>query len=341
MTVNKRLNKLIWRRYTAFIALIIGAVIGMALATTSSTIDMKRSNERDSTYQTFVAETKADAKEEHEPVGSLDQAAYQKYQQEMGATYEEIDFNSNSFMLFCGLGLVVLGLFTNLYDLKTNYNEFLFSSPFSRRGIFWRKVGLIFGTAFLSIVVCSIINIVAIKVAIPSEYMKVSQMRMLILMLQSLAPLMALYGVGLVIGILVRPELLAILTTFGFLGSTVLIEQSIYNPTTSAWNEAGIYLILGVMTWLIAAYYFNKLSLEHNNPYLQFDYLKIPALIVTTGYVAFVIGFSLFSETNDLKTIIWGTIISGIIAFITAYIVIFRPQSVEQKLQRIFSKNKA
>ena len=354
MTVNKRLNQIVWQRYKWFIALFVALIVGVSMINTVGTINSVKDTEKMTTYEYYVKQTNSDAKES-KIKNHVSQLDYKKYQADMGYNDGSTMLGnawSEIFLLF----IVGVGLFTSLYDLKTKFNEFIFSSGFSRRRYFWKKSGLIFITTLATIVICMIADVGIAKLLISSNYFHVSESFLVLKLGHYIAGYTAIYAVGTIVGILVNGILAATITAFGFLGSWIIftgafLNNSMGNPFNyaSEYNmemmgpsvpvQIVIFLILAALMMWAASYFFNNLSLEQDGPYLQFNYLKKPLLIFVTLYIGFIIGGQGRGYTK-LSEMIKVGVITGIITYIVAYIVIYRPQNIWQKIQNKFSKNK-
>lgn len=348
MTVNKRLNQIIWQRYKwIVISIVISIVVVMGVALHNS-VDTTEIDAGNLTYTEFVQGEKDAAKAEHRKIGSVSRATYEKNNIEIKNDTIQIGTfqNAKTVLVIFSLGAILLGIFTNMYDMQTKFNEFIFSSSFSRKRIFLKKIGLMLLPALLTFIVGSIITTSVADAAISVSNPNFISDRMIDLFLYS-SQLIALYSVGLVVGVLVRRVVASVVTALGFAGSAVIwfafFEGFLYEKTHGISNAyylviGFIYLIAGLLMIIMAVHYFNKLSLEQDSPYLQFDYLKMPLLIFTTGYITAMIGVMYDNGTVWQRVV--NVLVGAIITFIVAYIVIYRPQNIGQKLQRIFSKNK-
>lgn len=347
MTVNRRLNQIVWQRYKwivlSLVALIV-VVMGFAL---HNSVDTTGIDAAKLTYTEFVQSEKDSAKADHRKIGSVSRATYEKNNIKIKdvSIHDGTFQNAKTALVIFSLGAILLGIFTNMYDMQTKFNEFIFSSSFSRKRIFLKKIGLMLLPALLTFIVGSIITTFVADAAISVSNPNFISDRMIHLFLDS-SQLIALYSVGLVVGVLVRRVVASVVTALGFTGSALIwfayFEGFIFDQTQDMSNTyylvlGFIYLIAGLLMIVMAVHYFNKLSLEQDSPYLQFDYLKLPLLIFTTAYIAILMAVVNYDTIGE--KIGYG-LISGCITVIVAYIVIYRPQNISQKLQRIFSKNK-
>ncbi|MCZ2491677.1 hypothetical protein [Dellaglioa carnosa] len=355
MTVNKRLNQIVWQRYKWFIALFVALIVGVSMVNTINTVNGVKEAEKTTTYQQFVMDTKNDAKEQ-KVKANLSQTEYKKYQAGMGYqdSYSMID---NSWSGILVIFMIGMGLFTSLYDLKTKFNEFIFSSGFSRRHYFWKRASLILWTTLITILISMVADVVIAKLLISSNYFHISESFLAWRLAYCLAGYISVYAVGTIVGILVNGVLAATITAIGFFGTYMLvITNFVNNGLTDPFvysvqadtngiefgvqTQIATFLILAALMMWAASYFFNNLSLEQDGPYLQFNYLKKPLLIFVTLYIGFIIGGQGRGYTK-LSEMIKVGVITGIITFIVAYIVIYRPQNVWQKIQNKFSKNKS
>ncbi|MHC9536571.1 hypothetical protein ACVQ8P_02070 [Dellaglioa sp. BT-FLS60] len=355
MTANKRLNQIVWQRYKWFVALIVLLIVGFSLFSTVSSINAVKEAEKTTTYQHFVSDAKSYAKE-NKVKPDLSQAEYRDYQKGLG--YNDsftLAAGNGTFTVFIFL-VVGVGLFTSLYDLQTKFNEFIFSSGFSRQRYFLKKMGLLLGVTFVSLLISMLADVLIAKMLISSHFFYISSLFIAWDIIVDLVIILAVYAVGTIVGVLVNGVLAAVLTALGFLGTCVLFTNNFlrngpenfldYSAASSASHRflnvqlplVILVISAGLMMWA-AAYFFEKLSLEQEGPYLQFNYLKKPLLIFVTIYIGLIYG----AQGRGYETMgemIRTGLISGVITLIIGYLVIYRPQNIWQNVRTIFSKRR-
>ncbi|OJG28181.1 hypothetical protein RU98_GL001429 [Enterococcus caccae] len=228
--------------------------------------------------------------------------------------YFTIYFNENPLLLLAII--VAIGFFMFFVDLKTSFNEFLFSLGVSKRRIYFSKFALISVPILTSLLLGKILFVSIITTGIPAEYVNISIMELVANVLASWTTYMFYFFIAAFIGLVTGNIILGPLTVFGFCISFEFFITAVVNAwyyftkTTSDYfitNKFFVYtvtkepisalpitlaVIVSLLLFVSGSYLFSTLTLENKGKYLLFDTLKIPVIIAMTIYVPLVLVFS-------------------------------------------------
>lgn len=258
--------------------------------------------------------------------------------------YFTMYLNENPLLLISLISLI--GFFLFFVDLKTSFNEFLFSLGVSKHKIYFTKYLIIALPILLSALIAKILFIGIVILGIPSEYVNLNIEQIIMNILALWSPIVFYFSVTAFIGLVTGHMILAPLTLVGFCFSFEFFMTSLTNALYFFTdNTKEVYmgnffqyiitknpipmfpivfaLIVSILLTVLGAFLFPSLTLEKKGNYLLFDKLKIPVIIVTTIYVPIVIVFSQgFSHDESTQSSIISLLIYAIItALIVSYIV--------------------
>ncbi|MFC6259454.1 ABC transporter permease [Levilactobacillus fujinensis] len=206
----------------------------------------------------------------------------------------------------------MVGLLMMNQDLKDHFNQFLFSSGFSRRRVYWSKIKVAM-VALLAITVLTIALeygvIWAMKPANVSFHLAWPGVlsSWIIGLLASIGMFALSWFAALIIGQTGALIVTIVGFTLSLVGSfsiSVIILRECGIKLTGAqqtWLMAGAWLVATVVLFVWGAILYNKLSLEHNGEYLLFPRLKVPVYIV---FVVYVTSLSVFG-TDGWSLVFW------------------------------------
>ncbi|OJG68796.1 hypothetical protein RV09_GL000195 [Enterococcus moraviensis] len=264
-------------------------------------------------------------------------------------TYYTMYFNENSLLLL--VVIVSAGFLMFFVDLKTSFNEFLFSLGVSKRRIYFSKFALISIPILLSVLLAKILFIGIITLSIPSEYVNISLAQLAMNVLASWTTCIIYYFTATFIGLVTGNIILGPLTALGFCASFEYFIAAVIN----AWyyftkTSTDIYVtnrffnysitkdpistlpivftvMLSLLLLIFGSYLFQTLTLEKKGKYLLFDGLKLPVIIAMTLYVPIVLVFSRgYYLYEDGTSPIPGLLIYAIITAIIGIYLIFRKE---------------
>ncbi|WP_086313196.1 hypothetical protein A5821_000738 [Enterococcus sp. 7F3_DIV0205] len=228
--------------------------------------------------------------------------------------YYTMYFNENPLLLIAAI--TIIGFFLFFVDLKTSFNEFLFSLGVSKRKIYYSKLILISFPILISVLLAKILFVSIITTGIPTEYVNISMTDLAVNVLASWITCIGYFFISAFIGLVTGNIILGPLTVFGFCASleffiTGLTNAWYYftNTTTDivVMNKFFVYtvtkdpvstvpiivsLVLSVFLIIFGSFLFPTLSLEKKGNYLLFDRLKIPVVIAMIVYIPIVLVFS-------------------------------------------------
>ncbi|WP_207694964.1 hypothetical protein DOK67_0002733 [Enterococcus sp. DIV0212c] len=259
--------------------------------------------------------------------------------------YFSMYFNENPILLIAVISIA--GFFLFFVDLKTSFNEFLFSLGFSKRRIYYSKFALISSSILISVLLAKILFVGIITVGIPAEYVNISMMDLAANIFASWTTCILYFFISAFIGLVTGNVILGPLTAFGFCLSLEFFITAVTNAyyyltaTTADVYTTGKFfvytvtkdsistvpiilaLILSVLLFIFGSFLFPTLTLEKKGNYLLFDKLKIPVIITMTIYVTMVLVFSrgYYSYENGISPIPSLLTYGIITAFIGSYLV--------------------
>ncbi|OJG86992.1 hypothetical protein RV15_GL002285 [Enterococcus silesiacus] len=264
-------------------------------------------------------------------------------------SYFTMYFNENPLLL---LAIVVAaGFFVFFVDLRTSFNEFLFSLGVSKRRIYFSKFALISLPLLGSILLAKILFVSIITTGIPAEYVNISMMDLLANVLASWTTYILYFFIAAFIGLVTGNLILGPLTALGFCLSLEFFITAVINAwyyftktTTDLYvtNKFFVYtvekapisilpvivaIVLPLLVLAVGSYLFPTLTLEKKGNYLLFDTLKIPVVIAMVIYVPIVLVFNhgYYSYENGASPIP-GLLIYGIITALIGSYLVFRKE---------------
>ncbi|MEI5992252.1 hypothetical protein A5881_003808 [Enterococcus termitis] len=271
--------------------------------------------------------------------------------------YFSMYFNENPILLVAII--VAVGFFMFFVDLRTSFNEFLFSLGVSKRRIYFSKLALISLPILSSLLLAKILFVGIITTGVPAEYVNISMMDLSANVLANWATYIFYFFIAVFIGLVTGNVILGPLTALGFCLSFEFFITSVINAwhyftkaTTDTYvtNKFFVYTVtkdpisilpiilavfLSLLLFLFGSYLFPKLTLEKKGNYLLFDTLKIPVVIAMTIYVPVVLVFNrgYYNYQNDASPIPALLIYGVITALIGSYLV-FRKE-IHESINRI------
>jgi len=223
-------------------------------------------------------------------------------------------FNENPILLIAVLATA--GFLMFFTDLKTAFNEFLFSLGVSKRRIYFSKFALVSLPLLSSVLLAKIVFVGIITTGIPTEYVNIGLPTLAANVLASWTTCILYFSLSAFIGLVTGNMILGPLTVFGFCASLEFFITGVLN----AWyyftnatidryitNKFFVYtvskesisvlpiilaLTISVLLFIFGSFLFPKLTLEKKGNYLLFDKLKVPVVIAMTLYVPMVLVFS-------------------------------------------------
>lgn len=263
--------------------------------------------------------------------------------------YYSMYFNENPMLLIAVVSII--GFFLFFADLKTSFNEFLFSLGVSKRRIYYSKLALIALPILLSILLAKILFVGIITTGIPAEYVNISMMDLAMNILASWTTCILYFFISVFIGLVTGNMLLGPLTAFSFCVSLEFFITGITNAwyyfthtTTDVYITGKFFvytvtkdpistvpIVLAVVSslllFVLGALLFPSLTLEKRGDYLLFDKLKIPVVVAMTIYVPIVLEFSqgVYYGENQSSPIP-AVLIYGIITALIGTYLVFRKE---------------
>lgn len=266
--------------------------------------------------------------------------------------YYSMYFNENSLLLIAVVSTI--GFFLFFADLKTSFNEFLFSLGVSKRRIYYSKLVLIALPILLSILLAKILFVGIITTGIPAEYVNISMTDLAKNILASWTTCILYFFVSVFIGLVTGNMLLGPLTAFGFCVSLEFFITGITNAwyyfthaTTDVYITGKFFVytvtkdpistvpimlavVSSLLLFVLGAILFPSLTLEKRGNYLLFDKLKIPVIVAMTIYVPIVLVFSQgIYYGEDQPSPIPALLIYGIITAMIGTYLVFRKEFQE------------
>ncbi len=194
----------------------------------------------------------------------------------------------------------MVGLLMMNQDLKDNFNQFLFTSGFSRQRVYWSKIKV----AMLGLLVIAALTLaldygltygialtmksagVGFHLAWPGVLTSV-----IVGLLSSIGMFSLTWFAALIVGQTGALVVTIVGFTFSLVGSStisvnILRESGVtLNAEQQTWLMGAGWLVAAIILFVWGAALYNKLSLEHNGEYLLFPKLKVPVYIVFVVYV--------------------------------------------------------
>ncbi|KRN02068.1 hypothetical protein FD13_GL000374 [Levilactobacillus senmaizukei DSM 21775 = NBRC 103853] len=203
-------------------------------------------------------------------------------------------FNAYSNILIFVYWLV--GLLVMNRDLKDNFNQFLFTSGYSRRRVYWTKFFVVQGFLLLTTVVGIAVQYGVAAVMLPSGIgFHLAWAGVLTSWLGGLLISWLFFAITWFAALIVGQTASLLVTVVGFtLSSFGILQIYLKLVSNRFWHlSEGQTLILGFGLMFLAtvslivwgAWLFQRLSLEHNGEYLLFPKLRVPVYIVFVAYL--------------------------------------------------------
>lgn len=268
---------------------------------------------------------------------------------EVDRPYFTMYFNENPIFLIAVLATA--GFFLFFVDLKSSFNEFLFSLGVSKRRIYFSKFALISIPLLSSVLLAKILFVGIITTGISAEYVNISIGALAITVIASWTTSVFYFFISAFIGLVTGNLILGPLTALGFCLSLEFFITSLTNAwyhftnaTTDIYitNNFFVYTItkdpvsaipvilavtLSFLLFIFGSFLFSKLTLEKKGNYLLFDKLKIPVVIAMTIYVPVVLVFSsgIYLGVNSPSPIP-SLLFYGLITFLIGSYLVFRKE---------------
>lgn len=188
-------------------------------------------------------------------------------------------------------------------DLSDHFNQFLFSSGFSRKRIYWSKLKVAFGVLLLLNVVATAIEYLIYWIGTPHSYTwAIAWPGVLTSWLVGAIMSVGLFAITWFAATIVGQTGPLIVTiggfTFSLAGFSGICSSILTGETFHLSNDQAMWV--GLVAWLIAAIalfiwgaaLYQRLSLEHNGEYLLFPHLRVPVYIVFVIYMTLMFSWS-------------------------------------------------
>lgn len=237
----------------------------------------------------------------------------------------------------------MMGLLLMNQDLKDNFNQFLFSSGFSRQRIYWTKLGIGLGSAIAIVAVTLAFQYGMLWLSLPSRIgFQLAWPGLVTSWTYGLASSIGLFSLCWFAALIVGQSGALMVTIIGFsmslsglasIGEDVLRTSGLHlNGVQLTWLVAGIWLVAAVILFVWGSYLYRRLSLEHNGEYLLFPGLRVPVYIVFVLYVTVLNGWN--GADN------YSAIIAFIVSAAFGYFWLWRP-GIMEKWHRWRSKSQS
>jgi len=307
--LQKQLNKLIWRRHRRLFGLIGGLSLLVALSNV-----------------VVVLHTLSNENNVHELVSNK----INQWQ-----IYDTNEFSAYSFWLYFAFWM--LGFVLMNTDLKDNFNQFLFSSGFTRRRVYWTKLGMGLGAAIVVAALTIAFQCGIFWVSLPASVgFHLAWPGLLTSWASGLAGSIGFFAICWFAALIIGQTGALAITVIGFslsLTGVMNIVESIFgktgmglSSTQFSWLWAGISLVAALILFVWGAYLYPRLSLEHNGEYLLFPGLKVPVYIVFVVYVTSLNAWNAADGTS--------AVIAFLVSVAFGYFWLWRPSIMEKWHER-------
>lgn len=242
--------------------------------------------------------------------------------------YDGGNFPAYSFWLF--IVAWVLGLLLMNQDLTDNFNQFLFSSGFSRQRVYWTKLWQGLLATFVIVVLTLAVQYGIFWVSLPARIgFHLAWPGLITSWVCGLANSLGLFAICWFAALIVGQTGALVVTLIGFtlsLSGVAAIFERLYDKNgiglglhggQLSWLTAGAWVVAALILFIWGAYLYQRLSLEHNGEYLLFPGLRVPVYIVFVLYVTLINGF------NNADG--YSTIISFLVSAAFGYFWLWRP----------------
>ena len=239
-------------------------------------------------------------------------------------------FSAYSMWLF--LAAWLSGLAVMHLDLRDNFNQFLFSSGYSRKRVYWSKLKVTWAVLLLLDVVATAMEYLIYWIGTPHGYTwTIAWPGILTSWVVGLSMSIGLFAISWFAAVIVGQSGPLIATVAGFtislagfagIGGTILTKEPFSLTSDQVmWLSLIVWLIASVILFFWGAALYQHLSLEHNGEYLLFPHLRVPVYIVFVLYVTL-----LFSWSSDGVS----TVVSFVLSALFGYAWLWRPRLGEK-----------
>ena len=180
-------------------------------------------------------------------------------------------------------------------DLRDNFNQFLFSSGFSRQRIYWSKIKVAFLVLLFIDITATAVQYLIYWVGTPSGYTwHIGWPGILSSWLFGLMISFGLFAISWFASLIIGQGGPLVVTIAGFtfslggysaFGGNIVRKFTSLSDTQIMWCVLtfAVILALGLLIWGVALY--KRLSLEHNGEYLMFPHLRVPVYILSLIHI--------------------------------------------------------
>lgn len=267
--MQKQVTKLIWRRHRRLFGMAGGLSLLVALASTLITMHTLHNTDH---------------------VTTLVGKSINHWEMYNGGYFSVYSFTL--YFLFWIMGLLLMNR-----DLKDNFNQFLFTSGFSRQRVYWTKlvVGLVATTVIA--ILTMVLQYGIFWVSLPAHVtFQLAWPGLITSWVCGLANSIGFFAICWFAALIIGQTGALVITAGGFTLSLVGVGAMLANimaPLTQVqqtWRLAGIWLVAALILFIWGAYLYQNLSLEHNGEYLLFPRLRVPVYLVFVLYVTAING---------------------------------------------------
>lgn len=225
-------------------------------------------------------------------------------------------------------GLVVMHL-----DLRDHFNQFLFSSGYSRKRIYWSKLKVTWSVLLLLNVVATAADYLIFWWGTPHGYTwTIAWPGVLTSWLVGAIMSLGLFAITWFASIIVGQSGPLVITVAGFtislagfsgIGDTIL-TRGLFKLTSdqAMWVGLIVWLIAALVLFVWGAALYQHLSLEHNGEYLLFPRLRVPVYIVFVLYMTLIFSWSAVDGVS--------AIVAFVLSALFGYAWLWRPRLGEQ-----------
>lgn len=232
-------------------------------------------------------------------------------------------FSLYSPWLMFAFGLAGLVLMNQ--DLKDHFNQFLFTSGYRRRQIYWTKLTLGLGGLLGIAVVTTAIQYLIYWLQMPASVtLDLAWPGLITTWLMDLTTSIGFFAICWFAALIIGQTGALWVTLAGFILSLVgIISVNVpgFNLLTAQqgqWTEIGAWIVATIILAVWGAWLYQRLSLEHDGEYLLFPGLRWPVYLVFVIYVTVI-----FSGGFHVTT---AGIIALLVTVIFGYLWLWRPK---------------
>lgn len=378
--MNQSLNKIIWKRHFFVLILAVMVIIGsFSLSSITNTNNWKREYDytlSDEFKQQFYSDTEwlEDYKQSSK---EKDVDAYNRYKNESLNAMKVFDhanytlFSSFGYILdfFLPLMALFLGFYVFFFDNKSSFNRMWFSSKFSRKDIYWRKLLLFFPSILLANLIGGVTFVSIIFKVIPSEFIKGSFEQIIPSILVDTLSTGVYFLLGTLAGIILGEMITASVTLFlayvsiwavintlidcyyRVLGQATGDNQHFLSSWSSnfgtqqvPWFQWATLIIVGIGVILVSRICYRKVSMEYTGNYLMISSLKRPIqlFIIIYGFIFLKLNTVLWAFTDkvnytssDRVSEVITSVITCLLLYMISELVIFKKLTLFRKKIRV------